>query len=98
MSESKILKEKSWEYKDGTLKITLANNDSEIEWNKNVYDELVVTFIYTDAEADVSALQIATNATITVYNTGTTYPAPEQVITVGTEEPNKLITVKLTVT
>lgn len=49
---------------DGTLQIIFKNDPNEenkITWNKNVYDELVVTLIYSE-DVDASVVEITTNS------------------------------------
>ena len=62
---------------NGKLQITLKNEPDEennITWNKNSYDELVVTLIYSE-DVDASTVEIKTNSEITLYNSSNTYTA-----------------------
>ena len=61
---------------NGKITITLKNEPSEnkITWNKNVYDELVVTLIYAE-DVDASLVEIKTNSEIKLYNSLNTYTA-----------------------
>lgn len=48
---------------NGKIQITLkndANNENKITWNKNAYDELIVTLIYSE-DVDASAIEFITN-------------------------------------
>ena len=38
-----------WKNENGKVEITIKNDDSTIQWNKDSYDELVVTFIYEES-------------------------------------------------
>ena len=53
----------NFENKDGKLQFTIKNepnNENKITWNKNVYDEFIVTFIY-DENVDASVVEATTN-------------------------------------
>ena len=78
-----------WKNEDGKVEITLKNEDSTIKWNKNSYDELVVTFIYEE-NVDASKIELNANSEIIVHNNGTKYTAK---YTKGIEnsEPNGII-------
>ncbi len=55
--------------------ISLNNNvdgSNQINWYKNGYDEVIVTFAY-GANVDTSAVEITTNLDINVYNSNKTY-------------------------
>ncbi len=79
-----------WKNENGKIEITLKNEDSTIKWNKDSYDELVVTLIYEES-VDASRVEINTNSEITVHNSETKYTAT---YTKGIEnsEPNGIIT------
>ena len=79
-----------WKNENGKIAITIKNEDSTIKWNKNSYDELVVTFIYEE-KSDASKIEINANSEITVHNSGTKYTAK---YTKGIEnsEPNGIVT------
>ena len=79
-----------WKNENGKITITIKNEDSTIKWNKNSYDELVVTFIYEE-KSDASKIEINANSEITVHNNGTKYSAK---YTKGIEnsEPNGIVT------
>lgn len=83
------LSEKDWKYENNNIEITLNNNDSTIKWNKDVYDELVVTYIY-DESVDTSNVEIKTNSEITVHNSETKYTA-EYTKGIVNQEPNGII-------
>lgn len=68
------LTEQEWKNENNKVEITLKNEDSTIKWNKNAYDELVVTYIY-DANVDASKIEVNANSEITVHNSGTKYTA-----------------------
>ena len=84
------LETEDWKNENGKVEITLKNEDSTIQWNKDSYDELVVTLTYEDG-VDASKVEINTNSEITVHNSGTKYTAT---YTKGIEnfEPNGIIT------
>lgn len=79
-----------WKNEDGKVQITLKNDDSTIKWNKDVYDEIVVTFIYEET-VDASKVEIVTNSEITVHNSETVYTA-EYTKGIENKEPNGIIT------
>lgn len=74
---------------NGKVQITLKNEDSEIKWNKDVYDQLVVTFIYAK-DVDASKVEITTNSEITVHNTETKYTATYKK-GIENQEPNGIV-------
>lgn len=80
-----------WKNENGTIQITLKNEDSEIKWNKDVYDELIVTFIYAE-DVDANIVEITTNSEIAVHNSETTYTA-QYVKGIENQELNGIITV-----
>ena len=84
------LTDKDWTNNDGTLTITLKNEDEKIKWNKNAYDELIVTFIYA-SDVDANKVEITTNSEITVHNSGTKYTA-KYMKGIENQELNALIT------
>lgn len=79
-----------WKNENGKVEITLKNEDSTIKWNKESYDELVVTFIYEES-VDTSKIEIVTNSEITVHNSGTKYTAT-YTKRIENAEPNGIIT------
>ncbi len=79
-----------WKNENGVVQITLKNEDSEIKWNKNVYDELIVTFIYPE-DVDADRVEVVTDSEITVHNSGTTYTA-KHTKWIENKEPNGIIT------
>lgn len=91
-NENNILTSESWKSENGNVQITLKNEDSEIKWNKDVYDELVVTFIYAE-DVDASKIEIVTNSEITLHNSETKYTA-QYTKGIENKEPNGIITVK----
>lgn len=68
------LTKQEWNNEDNKVKITLKNEESTIKWNKNAYDELVVTFIY-DESVDANKIEINADSEIKVHNTETKYTA-----------------------
>lgn len=67
----------NYKNEDGKLQITLENvpdGENNITWNKDVYDEIVVTLIYSE-DVDASVVEIATNSEIKLYNSLNTYTA-----------------------
>ena len=84
------LTDKDWTNNNGTLTITLKNEDKTIKWNKDAYDELIVTFIY-DSDVDANKVEITTNSEITVHNSNTKYTA-KYMKGIENQEPNALIT------
>lgn len=89
----------NWSYEDGKLQIIITNNadtNNEITWNKNINDELVVTFIY-DETVDASEVEIRTDSKIMVYNSEKTYSTYE-IKTVINHEPNSVIMGKSKIT
>ena len=78
-----------WKNDNDKVEITIKNEDSTIKWNKNSYDEIVVTFIYEE-NVDASKVEINANSEIIVHNNGTKYTAK---YTKGIEnsEPNGII-------
>jgi len=62
---------------NGKVEITLNNeidSNNQISWSKNVYDEIVVTYIYPET-VDASKLEITTNSEITLHNLSNKYTA-----------------------
>lgn len=81
---------------NGKLQITLKNEPDEennITWNKNSYDELVVTLIYSE-DVDASTVEIKTNSEITLYNSSNTYTA-EYTKGIQNQSLNKTISTKI---
>ena len=68
------LTKQEWNNEDNKVKITLKNEESTIKWNKNAYDELVVTYIY-DESVDANKIEINADSEIKVHNTETKYTA-----------------------
>ena len=85
----RVITDEEWKKEEGQVKIAIKNEESTIEWNKNTYDEMVVTFIY-DKSVEANKLEINANSEITVHNNGTKYTAK---YTKGIEnsEPNGVI-------
>lgn len=85
-----ILTEQDWNNENNKIEITLKNEDDTIKWNKNAYDELVVTYIY-DADVDAGKIEVNANSEITVHNSGTKYTA-KYTKGIENQEPNGVIT------
>lgn len=86
------LAQEEWKNENGKIEITLKNEDSAIKWNKNAYDEIVVTFIY-DESVETDKIEINTASEITVYNSGTKYTAT-YLKGIENQEPNEIINIK----
>ena len=55
---------------DGTMEIRIINpldNDKKISWDKNGYDEVIITYIYED-DLEVETIQIETDSQIVMAN------------------------------
>lgn len=55
---------------DGTMEIRIINpldNDKQISWNKNGYDEVIITYIYEE-DIDAETIEIETNSEIVMAN------------------------------
>lgn len=85
-----------WKNENGKVEITIKNDDSTIQWNKDSYDELVVTFIYEES-VDANKIEINTNSELTVYNSGTKYTA-KYTKGIENDEPNGIITTQSKIT
>lgn len=90
------LTDKDWTNNDGIIKITIKNEDKTIKWNKESYDELIVTFIY-DSAVDANKVEITTNSEIIVHNSGTKYTA-KYMKGIENQEPNGLIAINSQIT
>ena len=83
----------------GKVIISLNNNvdaSNQINWYKNGYDEVVVTFIY-DADVDTSMVEIKTNLDINVYNSNNTYKT-EHLAEKSNTEKNNIVMAKPEIT
>lgn len=92
LAVNEITKIKNTTTEDGITKIILSNEpneNNEISWNKNVWDEVVVTYIYPE-EVDASKLEITTNSEVKVYNSENTYKGTHTAI-LENQEPNNVI-------
>ena len=77
---------------NGVAEITLnnePNENNEIKWNKNIYDEIVVTYIYPET-VDASKIEITTDLTTQLHNSNKTY-TETQTKTIENEERNSVI-------
>lgn len=62
---------------DGKVKIVINNNadsNNEINWSKNSWDEVVVTYIYPE-DVDASKVEITANSDIKLHSSENTYTA-----------------------
>ena len=84
------LAQDDWKNENNKITITLKNEDSTIQWNKNAYDELVVTYIY-DESVDASKIDVNADSEIIVHNTETKYTA-KYTKGIENQEPNGVIT------
>lgn len=83
----------NWKNENGIVEITIKNDpneNNEISWKKDVYDEIIVTFVY-DENVDASKVEIKTSSEIQIYNSESKFTAGH---TVGIEntELNNIIT------
>ena len=77
---------------NGTVQITLnneADENNEINWEKNTCDEMVVTYIYPET-VDGSKIEITTNSEIKLHNSGNTYTA-KYTKGIENQEPSSVI-------
>lgn len=82
----------NWKNESGFVEIIINNNpneNNEISWKKDVYDELIITFVYPES-ADASKVELTTNSEIQIYNSESKFTAMH---TVGIEnkELNNII-------
>ena len=83
----------NWAVENGTVKITLNNDadgNNQINWSKNVYDEIVVTYIYPET-VNASTIEITTNLEIKVHNAEDTYTARDTKAITNQELSNVII-------
>ncbi len=77
---------------NGTLEITLTNeadSNNQISWNKNVYDEIVISYIYPE-DVEVDKSEIVTDAEIKLYNSKKSYTLNNK-LAIENEESNNVI-------
>lgn len=75
---------------DGTMEIRIINpldNDKKICWNKNGYDEAIITYVYED-DLELGAIQIETDLQIIMAN-GEEVDLQEPIVTTIDEEVAK---------
>lgn len=80
------------ENKDGNVQITIQNNaneNNEISWKKNVYDQFILTFIYAE-DVDASKVEFKTNSEIEIYNKNGKVTA-EHTVGIENQELNNII-------
>ena len=82
----------NWKNENGVVEITLQNEGNEISWKKDCYDELIVTFIYSE-QADASIVEIETNSEISVHNSESKFMA-KHLVGIENKERNNIITAK----
>lgn len=87
--EAEDFTEESWEYvrEDNKLNINIqnTNQDGKISWNKNVKDELVITYILPE-DIEITNTQINVKDTIELYNSNSTTKEDENIVTVEEEK------------
>lgn len=86
------ISENDFKYENGILQITVKNQadeNNQINWSKNVYDDFVATFIY-DSTVDASKIEMTTNSEIKLHNTENTFKATET-RTNENQELNKIL-------
>ena len=84
-----------FEIENNMAKIVLSNVQSgnkNIVWNKNGYEEVVITFLY-DENVDTSKLEIRTKAETKVYNSDKLYEAIQTQSFTGEEIDNTVMTI-----
>lgn len=84
---------------NGLTKIILSNEpdeNNEISWNKNVWDEVVVTYIYPET-VDANKIEITTDSEVKVYDSENTYKETHTT-TIENQEPNNVIMGKTEIT
>lgn len=75
---------------DGTMEIRIINpldNDKKISWDKNGYDEVIITYIYEE-DLEVGTIQIETDSQIIMAN-GEEVDLQESIVTTIDEEVAK---------
>lgn len=70
----KSISSSEWKQENEKINIILKNEDNNIKWNKDCYDELVVTYIYED-DVIADIIEINSNSEIKVHNSEKTYTA-----------------------
>ena len=83
----------NWKNEDGNIQITLNNNpneNGEITWKKNSYDEIVITLIYNES-VDASKVELTTSSEILIYNYENKYTASHMVGIENKEFDNTII-------
>lgn len=86
---STSLSDKDWTSENGKVTINLKNEDSIIKWNKNAYDELVVTYIY-DNTVEADKIEINADSEIIVHNSEKKYTA-KYTKGIENQEPNGIV-------
>ena len=77
---------------NGTIEITLTNetdSNNQISWNKDVYDEIVISYIYPE-DVEVGKSEIVTDAEIKLYNSKKSYTLNNK-LAIENEESNNVI-------
>ena len=84
---------------NGNLQITLNNEideNNQISWSKNVYDEIIITYMYPET-VDASKIEITANSEIKLHSSGNTYTA-KYTKGIQNQEPNSVIIGKTEIT
>ena len=74
----------NWENNNGNIQITLSNNQNEngeVAWKKNAYDEIIVTLLYNE-NVNANKIELKTSSEILIYAYENIYTASQ---TVGIE-------------
>lgn len=80
----------NWKNENGVVEIILQNEGNEISWKKDCYDELIVTFVYSE-QADASVVEIETNSEISIHNSESKFTA-RHLVGIENKELNNIIT------
>lgn len=86
----------NWKNENGNIKISLENNpneNQEISWLKNAYDQIVVTLIY-DEKVDASKVEFKTTSEILIYNYDNKYTA-SHTLGIENKEFDNIITTEI---
>ena len=69
------LSQKDWSTDGEKVEITIKNDkdaNNNINWRKNIYDELIITYLYPE-KVDANKIEIITNSELTLHNSKNTY-------------------------
>ena len=84
---------------NGNIQITINNEideNNQVSWNKNSYDEIIITYIYPET-VDASKVEITANSEIKLHGSGNTYTA-KYTKGIENQEPNNVIMEKTEIT